>query len=101
RARIERVERPVVGADVDRRADAVLVGAGARRVDVVAGALAPGELPVARGERVDAAVRAADVDAAEGDRRGCVEAAAAEPEGAAAGAGRPDLASARGADRLD
>ena len=96
--RVERVEVLVLGADVDGRVGLRRVGDRGRRVDPVAGRVAPEQLAGVLVERVDAAVDRAQVDAPEGDRRGRVDGpAAAEAE--ALGARLPDVGAARGAQR--
>ena len=100
-ARVEGVEAAAVGAGVDERAPARHLRDGGRGVDVAAGALAPGDLPGAGGERVHAPVRGADVHAAVGDGGRGVEVAGAEAERAAARRRAPDLAAVALADRVD
>ena len=80
--RVERVEVLVLGADVDGRVGLRRVGDGGRRVDPVAGRVAPQQLAGVLVERVDAVVDRAQEDAAEGDGDGRVHRpAAAEARG--------------------
>ena len=89
RARVERVEAVVVGADEDRLVDDRGPG-----VDVAAGLLAPRDLARRGHERVHAPVGRADVDAPVRDRRRGVEVALAE-SAVAAEPGRPPAPRAR------
>src|SRR4029077_16309137 len=94
--RVEGVDVAVEGADVDGRRAVHRARNNWCRGAVAAGRVGPGEFAVRHVEAVDAVVVVARVDAAEGDRRGRVELAAADPR--AQRPGRPDQLSRVGVD---
>ena len=81
-ARVEGVEGPVIRAEVDGRLGVGCALGDRACVDVVARRAAPEELASLLIEAVHPAVRIADVDAPEGDRRSGVELARAAEAGA-------------------
>src|SRR4029450_12145228 len=101
RLRVERVELAVVGADVDGGPGATDRRHGRGGAPHPAGLVAPREAAVARSERVDEAVEAADVHAPVRDGRGRVEAPRAQAERAAGAVRAPQAVAVGLADRLD
>src|SRR5207253_639723 len=91
RARVERVDVAVVGADEHCRAQSRHVGDRSGGIDVASGRLRPGELPRLGSERVDLAVGVACEDPAKTYCRSPVEAPRSEAELASGRARGPAL----------